>query len=390
MRALWGLILMVWLGWGAAATVSPAFHDALAEVQRQQAQGHYGASLQRLQRLRRQARSGLERALVQTYLAYAYLGLDRLDRAAAAARQALKRPELPAGLRHPIALLLGQIELQRERPDQALRWLEQALQERPDPQTRYLLAYAHYRLGHYRQAIAQLRQALKTHPDAPEDWRRLLLACYLEAKRYGEAETLLRALLRRHPGDAALWQRLAALAIARGRDHQALAALVLAWHAGDLSRDTLLAIVRLHARVGIPEKAARLVRRWRREGRLDDDLRTLRLEAGLWLAARERERALPVLERIARRSGQGKDWLAAARTAAELEDWRAVRRAARQALRTGIAEAAEAHLWLGVAAYHLGDAATARKALTRARRSNKTTRLAAYWLGCVAGEYRCP
>jgi len=390
MRALWGLILGAWLGWGAAATVPPVFHDALAEVQRQQAQGHYGASLQRLQRLRRQARSGLERALVQTYLAYAYLGLERLDRAAATARQALKQPELPAGLRHPLKLLLGQIELQRDQPAQALRWLEQALRERPDSQTRYLLAYAHYRLGHYRQAIAQLRQALKAHPDAPEDWHRLLLACYLEAKRYGEAEILLRSLLRRHPGDAALWRQLAALAVARGRDHQALAALVLAWHAGDLSRDTLLAIVRLHARVGIPEKAARLVRRWRQAGRLGDDLSTLRLEADLWLAARERERALPVLERIAHRSGQGPDWLVAARTAAELEDWRVVRRAARRALRAGTAEAAEAHLWLGVAAYHLGDAATARKALVRARRSNKTARLAAYWLGCVAGEYRCP
>ncbi|BCX81234.1 hypothetical protein MIT9_P0812 [Methylomarinovum caldicuralii] len=390
MKRVW-LLLFLWLGAAQAATVSPTLYRGLQQVEKLQQQGDYAASLERLRKLERQAGNGLERALVQTYLAYAELGLNHLDKAAAAARRALESPDLPGDLRPQLMLLLGQIELQRRRFRQAAAWLEKALtaMEKPDPQVLYLAAYARYRVKNYSSAIGHLRRALKLRAQAPEDWYRLLLACYLESKRYREAETALKALLQRHPGDTALWRQLTALYLTENQIHRALAALVLAWHAGDLKRQTLMEIVQLHAHLGIPEKAARLLRQWREEKRLPDDLKTLSLEAQLWLAARERDRAATVYATLAQRYGRGEDWLALARIELERERWPAALTAAEHALQAGV-NPAEAHLLAGIAALRAGRHSLAVRHLRAASRHRKLARQARYWLRCARRERRCP
>ncbi len=293
----WILLVVLWAGPALAGAVDPGFYHRLHQVERWQQAGDYRKAIARLRRLQTQARSGLERALVQTYRAYAWLGLDRLDDAAGAARAALAYPKLPKDLRVSLYRLLGQVEIQRGRFREAAIWLARYLNatKTPEPQFRYLAAYAEYRLGRYRRAIAQLRAALQARPNPPDAWYQLLLACYLETRQYHRAETVFRDLLRRHPGKVRWWRQLAVLYLQQERYHHALAALVLAWHAGRLPRQELLAIVHLYAQVGIPEKAARLVRRWRREGKLPDDAKTRKLEAALWRAAREWDEARVVL-----------------------------------------------------------------------------------------------
>lgn len=391
MRRGW-LLLFLWLGVAQAATVSPALYRGLQQVEKLQQQGDYAASLERLRKLQRRAGNGLERALVRTYLAYAQLGLNHLDKAADAARGALESPGLPENLRPQLMLLLGQIELQRGRFRQAAGWLEKALAalEKPDPQVLYLAAYARYRLKNYARAVGHLRRALKLRDPAPEDWYRLLLACYLESRRYRETETTLKALLQRHPGDTALWRQLTALYLTENQTHRALAALVLAWHAGDLKRETLMEIVQLHAHLGIPEKAARLLRQWREEKRLPDDLKTLSLEAQLWLAARERDHAAEVYATLARRYGRGEDWLALARIELERERWPAALAAAEHALKAGAKPPAEAHLLAGIAALRAGRQSLALKHLHAACRRRKLAQQAHYWLRCARREMRCP
>ncbi len=294
----WILLLILWCGPALAGAVDPGFYHRLRQVERWQQAGDYRKAIARLRRL--QTRNGLERALVQSYLAYAWLGLDQFDNAAEAARAALAYPKLPRDLQVSLYRLLGQIEIQRGRFREAAAWLKRYLNatKTPEPGARYLAAYVDYRLGRYRPAIAHLRAALQVRPNPPDAWYQLLLACYLESGQYRRAEAVFRDLLRRHPGKVQWWRQLAALYLQQERYHHALAALVLAWHAGRLPRQELLAIVHLYAQVGIPEKAARLVRRWRREGKLPNDAKTRKLEAALWRAAREWDEARAVLARL--------------------------------------------------------------------------------------------
>ncbi|MBN2700246.1 MAG: tetratricopeptide repeat protein [Methylohalobius sp. ZOD2] len=386
--ALLGLWLVIG---GAEETLSPSLFRGLQKVEELQREGRYAQSLKRLQRLSRQAESDLAKALVQTYLAYAYGGLDRLEEAARASRAALNQASLPERLQPELWFLLGQIELQRERFRQAAEALGRGIQAQasPNPQDYYLLAYADYRLHRYGDAIDSLRRALALNDSPPEDWYRLLLASYLESNRYREAEELLKNLLARHPSDQVLWRQLVALYLDRDRHHEGLATLVAAYHTGKLKQDTLFSIVRLYTHVGIPEKAARLIRQWRSDKRLPSDLKTLRLEAQLWRMARERSASAKTFRQVAEASGRGQDWLTLVRIYMELAAWRDAAEAAQKALQSGVEAPAEARLLLGVAAYRAGRLEMAARALEVARRSEEFASQADYWLQCVRGERQC-
>ncbi|GAB6068306.1 hypothetical protein JCM13664_16250 [Methylothermus subterraneus] len=368
--------------WGAE-TISPEVFRALKDAE-SQLDADPGSTLKRLESVRAKAKTDLEQALLAAYLSYAHLALGRSAEAAREAEEALASPKLPAELRPKLHAVLGQAQLQLSRFQEAARALETAGDE---PQIRYLAAYAHYRLGQYTRA-AQILEAILSLPNPPKEWGQLLLACYLEGQNFDRAADWLAKQLARRPNEADLWQQWLALKLRARRPQEALAAMVLAWHAGQLDAKQFLDLARLYAAAGIPEKGARLIEAWRDQGRLAPTVDTLRLEAELWLLARERRKALPVLEQVAKLRGQGSDFLAAARVAAELESWQETARLARQALQTGLSDPSEAELWLGIAAYHLGDPTAAETALTRLQHSRRLGPYARHWLGCVRAKRR--
>ncbi len=372
----------------AADTVSPQVFSALKAAEEALNANRPADSLNRLEAVKANAKPGTEQALVAAYLAYAYLALGRHAEAAEAAQAALKTASLAEELRPKLLLVLGQAQLKRERFAEAAQALEQALVENQDPEMMYLAAYASYRLGQFDRAALLLRRAIAASRTAKEEWYRLLLTCYLEGKDYAEAERIIQQLIARQPQNRELWQQWLALSLKRGHTQPALAAMVLAWYAGQLSQEQLLDLARLYAALGIPEKAARLIAAWHRQKRLPETQDSLRLEAELWLAARERRQALAGLERLASLSGRGGDFLAAARIAAELEAWQDTARLARQALKAGLSEPGEAQLWLGIAAYHLGDSTTAETSLTQLQSSRRLGPYARHWLGCLKTKRR--
>ena len=390
-RWLWFFCLFWLLPSHAGGMIAQSFHQRLQQAEQLQQKGHYRRSLEVLQPLAGKSRSGLEKTLIQTYLAYAWLGLGKQDNAAIAARAALDHPDLPRELVPNLWLLLGQAELQRGRYGPAASAFERALALAEDetPQVYYWVAYALYQQKNYAKAIDYLQQALKHHPSPPEDWYRLLLACCLEGKRYGLGESVVKQLLARRPDDPGRWRQLAALYLERGRYHEGLAALVAAWYEGAMDRRTLLQIVRLYAHVGVPEKAARLVRSWRQEGRLPGELELLALEGDLWRMAREREQAVDVIKRVAEQGKEGRQWLVLANLYMEQERWKEAAAAAAKALEMGIRRPGHARLLMGISALRAGDRNTAVKVLEAARHSGTVMAQAEFWLRCARGERRC-
>jgi len=390
-RWLWLAFLLWWLPVHGEGMLTPSLHEGLKRAEKLQQAGDYRRSLKVLQPLVGKARSGIEKALVQTYLAYGWLGSDQPAKAGQAARMALENPALSKRLEPELWLLLGQAELQQGHYGPAARAFERALDlgGKEDSQLYYLLAYTLYRQKHYAKAIAYLQRALQHHRSPPEDWYRLLLACCLQGKHYALGEKVLKQMLARRPDDPARWRQLAALYFERDRFHEGLAALVAAWHEGALDRQTLLQIVHLYAHVGVPEKAARLLRRWRKEKRLPGDLKEMALEGDLWRMAREREQAVKVLRRVAEQGKDGRQWLVLAGLYMELERWKDAATAAARALQAGGGQPAQARLLLGIAAFRSGQMQTALHALQSVRQVPALLSQAEYWLGCVKGKRRC-
>ncbi len=389
---LWLLCLAWLLPVHGGETVSPSIHRGLQRAEKLQQAGDYQRSLKVLQPLAAKARADIEKALVQTYLAYGWLGKGNARKAAQAARVALENPALPKRLQPQLWLLLGQAELQRGRYPSAADAFRRALalSREEDGRIHYLAAYALYQQKRYAEAITHLQRAIRHHSSPPEDWYRLFLACCLEGKRYDLGEKILKQWLLRHPQDSTRWRQLAALYFERDRFHEGLAALVAAWHQGALDRQTLLQIVRLYAHVGVPEKAARLLRRWRLDHHLPDELKVLALEGDLWRMARERERAVKVLRRVAERGKEGRQWLVLASLYMELERWEEAAAAAKKALRLGVDRPGGARLLSGIAALRAGHRHSAVRLLEAARRDKTVMAQAEYWLRCARGERRCP
>ncbi len=376
-KPLFALLLLASVAF-AEEKVSPAFFKLLKESQALQRHNAHSKALPKLRTLLEKAETPFEKALARSYLAFSLASLGRHQEAIATARKALQNPLLTSrSLRRELLRLLMVSSLALERFGEALSFghrFEQA-GGALDTEALQWLSYAAYKLKRYREALGLVKRAVGKRQNPPASWFDLLLAIAVEGKLYGEALPILQRRLEENPKGIKLWKQLAALYLEMGREHEALAALVAAYQMGELSREDLLQIVTLYAHLHIPEKAARLVRRWREAGKLDS--KTLDLEYRLWLAAREWEEAARTLAKL------GGNPLEVAKLYLEAGAWAEARRWAERAR-----PKPERTLLLAIAAYHLGDRSRARELLNRIE-SPSLKGIQRYWLRCLEVDRPC-
>jgi tetratricopeptide (TPR) repeat protein len=292
-------ILLLILTTADAAGLSPSVHRRLTEIREQMADGEQQEGLARLERLL--ARAGGDRyteAVIRQHLGYAYLGGHQPVRAYGELSAALDSEVLPEAVNRELQRLLAQVATQLDRPKAAVAHLEAWLQgaQPLTSEDHAMAAQVYYAAGKRDTAISSLERAISLSSTAPETWQRSLLAMYLEARRYRQARRLLHRLIAIYPVKASYWRHLAQLEAARGRHDRALALMAAAYRRNLLEASELVGFAQMYAAVGIPERAARLLSEWRGTGALRPGKARLRTEAELWLMARERQRAMEILQ----------------------------------------------------------------------------------------------
>jgi tetratricopeptide (TPR) repeat protein len=243
----------------------------------------------------------------------------------------------------------------------------------------FLAGFSYYQLKQPRAAEKHLEQAIAKVKKIPDDWRRVLLAVYLDGRQYGKAETVLHSLIESEPDNRSWWNYLAVAYLEQSKEDKALATLVLAHQRSRLDADDLIRIVRLYSSNGIPEKAARLLRKWLKAGRLEADRKTYKLQFELWHLACERDPALRALEKAASLADNGEDYYLLGRLHFERNQWQQARHALQRALQRGVKEKAKAQYLLGVAAFNYGDPHTAQQAFEKAEKNPELGKVVAYW-----------
>jgi tetratricopeptide (TPR) repeat protein len=381
------LILLLWLialGPEAAEGLSPGIYHVLTDIRERMDAGAYAESIRRLEKLERESASdAYSLAIVRQHLGYAHLGRDDYAAAYRSFRDAAESKALPSEVSRELHRVLAQLGVQLGKPKQAAKYLQSWLrdQKRLKPADHALAAQVFYAAGKVKTAISHLEQAVAATARPEKVWLNSLLAMYLETKRYKKARSLLQRLIARDPGEAYYWQQLAQLHMQRNKPAEALAVLALAYGNGLLQAKDLTRFASLHAHAGMPEKAARLLGKWRKAGRLRNTLKLLLTEADLWLMARERERALGVL-RLARKHGDdGRVALKEARILFQDGHWADAAEAFQQALKAGhLDDAAQVRLLLGVSAFRAGDTRLAEAVLEQAVADKKIGGQAKQWL----------
>lgn len=365
-------------------SLSHGTHLKLQEASKLIEAGNAREAIRILQRLEGEFQEkAYELAMVRQCLVHAHMAAEELAIARDIAVKVLKGGQLPSKAAHALTWLTAQIAYQLEDYRLCAHYVEQWLstERSASAKAHFLAGFSHYQLKHPRAAEKHLDRAIALVKTIPDDWRRVLLAVYLDGKQYRKAETVLHSLIGREPHNTSWWNYLVAVYLEQDKEDKALAALVLAHHRSRLDTDDLMRIVQLYSSNGIPEKAARLLRDWLKTGRLETTHRTVRLQFELWHLACEHGPALQALEKAASLTNNGEDFFLLGCLHWERNEWQQARDALQRALRHGVKERTKAQYLLGVAAFNCGDPHTAQRAFEKASKNPELVKMVAYWSG---------
>ena len=355
-----------------------AIHEQLGENQ-------YADALKGLNALNTGNLNDYEAAMVNQTYGYVYAAQGKYDQAIPYFEKALQADALPNsahfGLMYSLAQLYAGQDKHQKTVDLLLQYLK--FQCDPPPQAYIALAASYAALQKFDDALPYVRKAIETAGDkAQESWYQLELAIYFEKKDYKSAANALTVMISKWPDKLKYWEMLSGAYQEQQKDVEALATLMVAYRDGliydapaDQVEKKLLNIIRMNMFIEVPFVAGQMLETEMAKGRIAADEKNLSLLLNAWTQAREFDRAIATIDRLAPLKDDGELYLQKAQLLAEKSDWSGTIAAARQAIDKGnLKKPGGAYLLIGIAANELRDFQQALDALNEARKYDDTTR----------------
>ena len=391
MRLLPALPVLLALGLAAApafgegGTLSPRVFRALSAIYELRDEGQAGEALRDTQELLESRRlSAYERAQTQLLLVDLLLGEERYEDAIKPLRAALDGDGLPEARRAQTRYTLGQLYNQVGKHREALRTLEAWLKEADEvpPRAYFTLAVTCLELERVKDARRYADQARKAAGDKLSRAQyQFLAALYFQQADWRALSPLLVEAIGRFPSELRFWKQLTQTHLERRRETEALAVLRMAYAQRLLERgEDLVQMAQLLRMQGAPWEAAQVLEDGLRRKRIKADARHRLMLGEAWMAAREYERAYPVLRQVAEETRQASDWLRLTRLYAQNAVWSKCRESARAGLRARPEDPGPMQMLAGICAYEDGAGDDARSAFLAAQESRGTRSQAAGWL----------
>ena len=355
-----------------------AIHEQLGENQ-------YADALKGLRALESGNLNDYESAMINQTFGYVYAAQGKYDEAIPYFEKALQSDALPNaghfGLMYSLAQLYAGQEKHQRTVDLMLEYLK--FQCDPPPQAYIALGSSYASLNRYNDALPYVRKAIEKAGDkAQESWYLLELAIYFEQKDFPSASRLLTAMIAKWPEKLKYWEMLSGAYQEQQKDLDALAALMVAYRKGllyevpgDQIEKKILNVVRMNIFVEVPFVAGEILEKEMAAGRIKADEKNLGLLLNAWTQAREFDRAVATIDRLAPMKPDGELFLQKAQLLAEKSDWAGTIEAARQAIEKGnLKKPGGAYLLIGIAANEMKDWQQALDALKEARKYDENTR----------------
>lgn len=173
----------------------------------------------------------------------------------------------------------------------------------------FRLAQAHGQLADYASGLTYARQAFDLAAPPERRHYTLLLYFYQQLDMGAEELGVVEQLVHHWPQERANWSGLAAILAREGREEDAFGINRIMYLNGMLSESPeLVRLAQYYSFYEYPFRGAVMLERELNAGRVEPVARNLSLLADLWRQAREWDRALPVLRRIATSTGAGPDY----------------------------------------------------------------------------------
>lgn len=371
----------------SSTIISEKNYKRLLGAQELMGEEKYADALTRLQNMARSNLNDYERALVLQTMGFVYAQQGKYPEAIKYFEQCLALKALPSDAQQGMLYSLASLYLSQERYRETIATLKRWLKREPEPEgdAYIMMASSHANLKEYRAAIPHAQKAIELADEPKQPWYQLLLAMYFELKEFKPAVGVLNTMIGYWPDKLEYWEMLSGAYQELNDDSNAVAAMDLAYEKGLLAVEKkILNLVRMRLFVGEPYFAGTLLAAEIESGRIEGTEKNLRLLLNAWSTAKEYDKAVAVIEKLAPMTDDGKLYLTQSQIYLDSNRWDKVEAAVKKALdRGGLERPCKAHVQLGVAYIEQKKTTQARQAFQEASRFPRCRSEATSWLSYV-------
>ncbi len=376
-------------------TLSQKVYKQLEEAQKAYDAKQYAEALKLMQDMKSgyDKFNDYEKATYWNFMAAVHYALDDTPSTIAAYRNVLQQANVPDGMRNTTLFALAQLHFVTEDYDAAIKLLTQWFKavEDPQPDAYLLLAQAFYQKQDYGRAeksiLAGLKKAKQRQVPIKENWLALLRAVYYELGDYARSAKVLELLVATYPKET-YWLQLSGMYGLLGDQARQAETLHAAYQGGMVSKSAdLLNLARLYMAQEAPYPAVEVLTRGFKDKTLALNTENLELYAQALSMAKEYDRQIPVLEKLAETSGESRHYVYLGQAYNQTGDYAKAADAFAAALKAdGLDKPGEVRVQLGTAQYNAGRLKAARESFMQAAAEPDVTDIANNWVKFVSSE----
>jgi len=329
-------------------------------------------ALRQLESLETQRLSTYGETLVQQTFGFCYLQQGDVTRAIEAFERTLSLDGLPNISQQEMLYSLAALYATEGEFEQTIATLSTwyAYAQEPVDADKFMLTGSSYaQLSEFASALPYIEEAIRRSEEPNESWYTLELSIHFELMDYPSAAGHLREMVVLWPDNASYWEMLASAYLELEDDPNALATLMVAYEHDLVEEEAkLLNLVRLNLFLDVPYQAGLILTAGLAEGSIAETQANLELLLSAWTSAREFERAIGAIDRLAPLTDDGAYYMQKAQLLNEQGRWNDVIDAADRALEMGgLDDAGDTLVLKGIAQAELGLYVDARVTFGEAR-----------------------
>ena len=335
-----------------------------------------------------------EVAMLWNFYGFMYYSNEDLPAAVNSFEKVIAQQAIPNSLKLSTLYSLAQLSMQQEQYKETLAYLNQwklAIDKPLTSDQHLLFAQVYYQNKSFDKSLQSVEQAIALVEEKnqlpKENWLILQRANYYELKQPKKVTQVLEQLVRYYENPT-YWIQLSGMYGEIGEEAKQLATMEAAWQAGYVTKSQdILTLVQLYRYHNVPYKAATVLEDAIAQGKIVPNEQYLEMLAQSFIAAKNDEKAVPVLIKASAIAETGKIDAQLAQTYFNLEQWPSAIELAESALsRQGISREGDMLLIIGMSHFNLKNYDAALDAFTKAKNVNSSAKTAEQWFKYVSRE----
>ena len=371
-------------------------YTQLARAQKLADEGDRAAGFEVLDDVKKQLRNlnAYEKAMLWNFYGFMHYGADDIANAIKSFEMVVAEEAIPDSLHKSTLYSLAQLSMQLQDYAKAIEYLNtwKSVNTKPLTANQHMLfAQIFYQDKKFEQTLAAVQQAIdvvSAKNEVPkENWLILQRAAFYELGQPKQVTRVMEQLVRLYEKPE-YWIQLGGMYGEIGEEDKQLAVMETAWQAGYITKPSeIVSLAQLYRYHGVPFKAAKLLDEAIAKGIVSAEEKYLEALAQSYVAAKEDEKAIPVLVKAAEIAETGKFDAQLAQSYLNLEQWQQALESAESAIkRGGIDHVGNMYLAMGMANFNLQKFDAALKAFEQAKEIKAVAKMASQWHKYVLRE----